>query len=43
MYLVIFILKIVQTAASTGIFYFFGFAIDEFTKEPSPEKIKGNL
>ena len=40
MYILIFILKTIQTVVSTGILYFFGFAIDEFTKNPSPEKIK---
>ncbi|WP_444819080.1 ABC transporter ATP-binding protein/permease [Treponema denticola] len=39
-FILIFILKSIQTVVSTGILYFFGFAIDEFTKNPSPEKIK---
>ncbi len=39
-FILIFILKTIQTVVSTGILYFFGFAIDEFTKNPSPEKIK---
>ncbi|WP_024470402.1 ATP-binding cassette domain-containing protein, partial [Treponema pedis] len=39
-FVLIFILKTIQTAVSTGILYFFGFAIDEFTKNPSSEKIK---
>lgn len=39
-FILIFILKTVQTVTATGILYFFGFAIDTFTNDSSPEKIK---